>query len=788
MARTKGNYLHTGVPYLDGMIDSDSDIKLKSRILSTERDSIKIEHTDRFGSIRIPDSDTSRTNIIIKGDPGSGKTALACQIALNLANDIYFINHQNEKNDITFDEHQQIVKKREKPDRVYIPIIFSFGQSLGDLKRMYENLFFTNGKYSFMKKPGQAKYNTIEHPRQPILVCLRDADARSGPHIDEINDCVGDLQELIASLWPETQSEPNINDLFHKLRLAHPKMDFDFPYKEKDKTSVFYQIKKDKDRKTDIVYVVFIDSINAFFSDFHDRMVMHKLLGLSREFRTVTFMLLEDYATTQSQEFLYLAKSLEFDADIVMELTSDNEPYYKRYIEITKNRYAPRVNGKQLYKIASAGNAIGPYERRIGLLIYFSIHNHFVHSRHPQKPKDNDVSTGIRHLDKILTGEKQDSEETKNAVPSNSFILVRGPSGGHKLSLAFNILVGGVKENDASSSAMIISFHDENTMNLEDIAIAMNLNPPKEEIIKIENDEGTKEKDGDGKDSTPKKISINKYMIRLRSGKMGTLHEVTFRPGFLTTEEFFYAFEQLIVEHAPARVLIDNTNLMRMRFTELCKDTMLLAAVLRFLKAHNILSILIDVTGEGSLIDLSYGLKGMADYILQVDPFSQFIENDYIYRKNFDLNFISGIAIVDKDQQVLKMLDKSTIFPKSREEIKHIYYPISIENAISGSLDDTLITQALRECSGGFSETAQKKPENDALIDFSILSVSNVRNKVYSKSVHGITAVKTRELRASASLVKTEAGLRLIAAIDAVETENAFFIFDLPRLMSICFE
>jgi KaiC/GvpD/RAD55 family RecA-like ATPase len=69
--------LHTGVPFLDSMIDASISKKYYSPEPNQARD-VKSDPYD-FGSILIPNGkDITRSNVLIKGDPGSGKTILAC--------------------------------------------------------------------------------------------------------------------------------------------------------------------------------------------------------------------------------------------------------------------------------------------------------------------------------------------------------------------------------------------------------------------------------------------------------------------------------------------------------------------------------------------------------------------------------------------------------------------------------------------------------------------------------------------------------------------------------------
>lgn len=763
--------LHTGVPFLDGMIDCSI---RNEPFGNSSGDDLK-DKIQFSGSIIIPDGiNHDRTNVLIKGSPGSGKTVLACQIALNLANDVFFHqkasppqNARNLETSVSFDtEYQMSYSERDK-FRPIVPILFTFGHRKNELKYLIDEIFIRPTGCSTDPECMEILSEDEENPsfvpdaaviarlresgikdqkslsaHYPIIVSLEGDDPRTALHVDDINRCLADIQNRIEALRDDVGNDSmNKNrkdeakwtryfkDFKTNLRLDNPKFNFSLSKSNLRQCieriwNISEAIPKSNERVT---YAVFIDSVNDLFPDFNDRATLHKLFGLSRSFRTVFFHLLEDYSFTGKAEYLYLAKALEFESDIVIDLSHENVPYYRSYIEIAKSRYSSRVKGRQLYKISARPSCVGSPNKDdeatdnsmrgvnncVGFQIYLSIHNRFTTSRSIPgaitQAEKNWVTTGLDYLDRIVSS--TDNGKDRKIIPPNSFILIQGPMGGHKLALAFNILMGSFKDAaelpaKPKKNVMIVSFRDELSTDMKRIA---SIADDSCTTFKIE-----PSKPNNGRTGANNKININAFDIKGKTAEnestdFGNLIEVTFRPGYLTLEEFLFAFEHLIATRQPERVLFDNTDLIKMRFAELSRDATLLAAALRYLKAHSILSVIIDVVEKGSDETLSYGLRGMADYVIQTEPIESFVTGSVEYK-------LSGKPLVDK------------------EFIKVGPIPV-----IKGGL--------MSKFHFGSKLMENNKPKlNPENLKIAVMSISNPRNKVYSQNFIALTAISKDSL------------------------------------------
>jgi hypothetical protein len=113
--------------------------------------------------------------------------------------------------------------------------------------------------------------------------------------------------------------------------------------------------------------------------------------------------------------------------------------------------------------------------------------------------------------------------------------------------------------------------------------------------------------------------------------------ELNYSAGVLAVEEFLLTLHKAMTQERPWRVLINNTNLLKMRFPDIYQEKLAFPAISALLKHYGIIGIIIDVAGDGSDHELSYGLRGMADYIFKVETLEEMIRSDSLVRKELEL-------------------------------------------------------------------------------------------------------------------------------------------------------
>lgn len=278
-------------------------------------------------------------------------------------------------------------------------------------------------------------------------------------------------------------------------------------------------------------------------------------------------------------------------------------------------------------KTPSLLNAKGKHP---GFLIFPSIHWYLSQCRNRDKEPEYIYKSGIEKLDAILQEnprEKQSGGSKKRLLfPPDAFILVHGAKGGHKLTVAFNLLIAGLwdtrrknkgtnlvksrSRESTSNSVMLISLGEETRIQVDLIARTDENNKNIKEFIK-------------GKGNVGGKIMLHEWKWKAKNAgqpKKGgdiRLIEVNFEPGYLSVEEFFWALNSLEEHFRPSRILIDDTAHLRMRFPELHKEEMLFPALISFTQSRRIMCIAIDVEGGEEFI--SHGLKASADYLINLN-------------------------------------------------------------------------------------------------------------------------------------------------------------------------
>ena len=121
-----------------------------------------------------------------------------------------------------------------------------------------------------------------------------------------------------------------------------------------------------------------------------------------------------------------------------------------------------------------------------------------------------------------------------------------------------------------------------------------------------------------------KKIIINKWgaFIHDEENKQPVtcrkIVVMSFRPGCISPEQFLQLVENVLEKGEFSRVLFDSTAMIGSRFPLLAAAGLFLPALIRLFKSRNMISIFLNPTGDGSDESLSFGLKNLADYTIDI--------------------------------------------------------------------------------------------------------------------------------------------------------------------------
>ncbi len=418
--------------------------------------------------------------------------------------------------------------------------------------------------------------------------------------------------------------------------------------------------------------VLFIDSLNISDENIKREQIW-ELFQNYKKYNILTFIFLEDYLESCTNKVKQINMDCEFLSDVVIQLSEKYRLNYHTWeIKITKKHYGPQTYGWHQYKICKPGHGLSNLDKSKGIVVYPSIHRYLSGLRHaiPPHRKENYVHSGITHLDEIFQGEK--GKITTESMPPDSCIVIRGIKGGHKLPLGLNLLLGGLWKVSADNlvvadkDVLIILLDEEANIDIPKAAIAKNSHLFTSNVIDSEkyngietldnsnwikwvNNDGiptdTEECESRKKEckwqdickevySSGKKVFFKKFCARIGEEKEHSKVVVAgFRPGCITPEEFLRITSKLIDPENTlrtgnpdpifSRVLFISTAHLNMRFPLLDSEKLFLPALVDLFKSQRIISIFIDVVGEGSNKNLTYGLSALADYLIHVDEFSK---------------------------------------------------------------------------------------------------------------------------------------------------------------------
>ena len=634
-----------------------------------------------------PDSESLPSSAtVIRGNAGTGKTVLCSLLARNI--------------------HLQIIEARSDPNKTRVFIVpfciyFSFSQPARGMYHYMQDILNGNLPAESIKDRGPP----------PLLISPRSADRISSSSGVEVLRR-GLLRELTPLAHPaylpldsNKEWEKKTRNFIHHFRDSD-QWEIGIPDEECDPAGHIRKIRSEiqnltsessQEYRIQIEPVVIVDPINFLFDHADSRTAISELINVFRVLKWPLIATIEDGGDNSDEVHRQLVSFVEFEADVVMQLGTTPRPYVSRTIEVKKNRNSQPRLGTQFYRIERPGHAFWnipwswssvPIDTinkdraamllrhdHPGFMLFPSIHWFLskVRQRHPVETKHR-RSSGIREIDKLLhdpnalPGEDELNTEiglgdvSNLALPFDSFILVRGGKGGHKLTTGFNMLVAGLwsyrspmKPPDseteakgmpkadfpASATVMLLSMGEEIHNGIPRIALseknrqglthkihkeAINLPHPnlaenssrrnnKVEIRLWVLENRAEEINEDPKTKTEKHAEL----IRPETPK---IVEVKFKPGLLTPDEFLWVVSSLTDLYQPSRLMLENTAHLNTRFPQLSAEKMLFQALGSLAQDRNMTLIVTDITDPGSDPKLSLGLAASADYIFDISEFS----------------------------------------------------------------------------------------------------------------------------------------------------------------------
>ncbi len=401
-----------------------------------------------------------------------------------------------------------------------------------------------------------------------------------------------------------------------------------------------------------------------------------------RKHKLLAFVFLEDYGEEASYEVRQTILDCESFSDIVVQLSEiERKGYHYFGIKIKKKHYGSQSYGTHLYKICGQNHSLVVLENAVnkarelyhtnngdyqsGILIYPSIHRYLSGTRKLYNAT-NYVQTGITHLDEIFQGRGKRGLISDKSMLSDSCIVISGEKGSHKLTLGINLLLGGMwnigikkgqKTVRKNKDVLLIMLDGYDDLNLKKVAIAketartlegqLDISP---EIDSLDNgrwiswiDDSNAEKkcrnncqlcELTKQDHNGQKVVFKKCCAEIGpDGEHAKVLIAGFRPGYIPAEEFLHIVSRLInlkgiaatkdAEPAFSRVLFVSTDHLKMRFPLLYNEELFIPALIDLFKSQCVVSIFIDVLGDGSDKKLTYGLSAQADYLIHLTDYSE---------------------------------------------------------------------------------------------------------------------------------------------------------------------
>lgn len=532
-------------------------------------------------SLPFPKKGQGSCNIVIMGQPGTGKSTLALEMAMGFrviqdpptpsdsggkdikvdkksATVIYFSLEQD-RDSLIKRAHEIDLTKNEKENMDIRAICIKGPQSPVDekyLKKLYKDnleLYKTNKKEKSTKKDDNtANQNKSNQPDKSMnLVLMPILSPRP--------------LEQIGTLGEETSHEPSI---FWKRLGEIRKL-----VEKLEKHCNGEQIPK--------LRMVIIDSLNVFGDKPITRYLIDQLFSFFSDRGLIGVFIAEDceLSNIEHREEPNLSPGIVNLADVVIRMSwKDEEGYTFRNIEIVKSRNTANVYGPQQMKI-----------RDKGIEVYPSLHSWYTYL-HPSEDKSQIQVKNklLRDKDKLknffdsLSGNQNNIWKNLTPIDFDSIpsliYLVSGPKETGKSTLALHFAATGVSPSSESSHAeryLLVNF-DEPLLSvkklMEEGSFYYNIN---------EDEKSDKDHKSIKKDYDPLKGILSKSKGHIKSiklekdGNSYRGYELWLTPGYLLPEEFVYFLYQLLrsKEHKRiTRVVLRDIGELPMRHPILAKQ------------------------------------------------------------------------------------------------------------------------------------------------------------------------------------------------------------------------
>ncbi|MGB7539278.1 MAG: ATPase domain-containing protein [Anaerolineales bacterium] len=179
--------------------------------------------------------------------------------------------------------------------------------------------------------------------------------------------------------------------------------------------------------------LVCVDSLNVFGEHLLDREQIFRVFDLFKRYQTIGVFTLEARPGEEGVPGNKLhPNTIEYMADVVIALhATDDDGYFVRHIEVEKSRYQRQTYGRHPFKIA-------PAEGKINALDVFPSLHYLLSTIETREPSKKEFNFGIKDFNKIL----------KEKLKRNSVVLLEGPQGTFKSTLAMNFLISGLASGD----------------------------------------------------------------------------------------------------------------------------------------------------------------------------------------------------------------------------------------------------------------------------------------------------------------------------------------------------